>query len=85
MTTVPGDHDGRARAHPITSDAPSTTGPTPQLQPAQLTSAERIQRYEELTELRSAMNCAYAQRDNEAVDRLDDRIFEMECLLGIAD
>lgn len=31
------------------------------------------------------MDYAHSQRDNEAVDRLDDRIFELECLLGIAD
>ncbi|WP_165687933.1 hypothetical protein [Mycobacteroides abscessus] len=51
----------------------------------QLTSAQRIGLHDELTQLRRAMDLAHAQRDNETVDRLDDRIFELECLLGLAD
>lgn len=64
----------------------TTTRPDDQDDPArpQLTSAQHIELHDELTQLRRAMDLAHAQRDNETVDTLDDRIFELECLLGIA-
>lgn len=65
----------------------TTAGPDDQTDSAttQLTSAQRIELHDELPQLRRAMDLAHAQRDNETVDRLDDRIIELECLLGLAD
>lgn len=46
---------------------------------------ERTQIEAELRELRAAMDLAFTRRDDTEVDRIDDRIFDLEVKLGIAD